>query len=195
MKKLTNYKKQKISENLEYFFNKVSEEDYNDGLVWYQTANDIVQNLSKKYKFQPLVVANVLSALSPRNKWERNIFDTEQVLKAVNDGKDHDSIKVCTFNNNKIKAFELAQGKRQGIEYSNSPKTHSFVKNIAELNENFVTVDVWHTRAAFDKMIVPTSLSASNYDDIRDITIKNAKKHNIKPFEYQAIVWCSIRNN
>ncbi len=195
MKKLSNYKKQKISENLEYFFNKVSEDDYNEGLVWYQTANDIVQNLSKKYNFQPIIVANVLSALSPRNKWERNIFDTEQVLKAVNEGKDHDSVKVCTFNNNKIKAFELAQGNREGIEYSNSPKTHSFVRNIAELNENFVTVDVWHTRAAFDKMIVPTSLSASNYDDIRDITIKNAKKHNIKPFEYQAIVWCSIRNN
>ena len=140
MKKLSNYKKQKISENLEYFFNKVSEDDYNEGLVWYQTANDIVQNLSKKYNFQPLVVANVLSALSPRNKWERNIFDTEQVLKAVNEGKDHDSVKVCTFNNNKIKAFELAQGNREGIEYSKSPKTHSFVRNIAELNENFVTV-------------------------------------------------------
>ena len=195
MKKLSNYKKQKISENLEYFFNKVSEDDYKEGLVWYKTANDIVQNLSKKYNFQPLVVANVLSALSPRNKWERNIYDTEQVLKAVNEGKDYDSIKVCTFNNNKIKAFELAQGNREGIEYSNSPKTHSFVRNIAELNENFVTVDVWHTRASFDKMIVPNSLSASNYDDIRDITIKNAKKHNIKPFEYQAIVWCSIRNN
>lgn len=195
MKKLSTYKKQKISQNLEYFFNKVSEEDYNEGFVWYKTANDIVQNLSKKYNFQPLVVANVLSALSPRNKWERNIFDTEQVLKAVNEGKDYDSIKVCTFNKNKIKAFELAQGKIEGIEYSNSPKTHSFVKNIAELNEDFVTVDVWHTRASFDKMIVPTSLSASNYDDIRDITIKNAKKHNIKPFEYQAIVWCSIRNN
>jgi hypothetical protein len=81
MKKLSNYKKQKISENLEYFFNKVSEDDYNEGLVWYQTANDIVQNLSNKYNFKPIIVANVLSALSPRNKWERNIFDTEQVLK------------------------------------------------------------------------------------------------------------------
>jgi|TARA_R110000851_G_scaffold327222_1_gene496507 hypothetical protein len=195
MKKLTNYKKQKNSENLEYFFNNASEQDYKDGLIWYQTAHDIVQNLSNKYNFKPIIVANVLSALSPRNKWERNIFDTEQVLKAVNNGKGHDSIKVCTFNNNKIKAFELAQGNREGIEYSNSPKTHSFVKNIAELNENFVTVDVWHTRAAFDKMVVPTSLSASNYDDIRDITIKNAKKHNITPYQYQAIVWCSIRNN
>ena len=54
MKKLSNYKKQKISENLEYFFNKVSEYDYNDGLVWYQSANDIVQNLSNKYNFKPI---------------------------------------------------------------------------------------------------------------------------------------------
>ena len=195
MKKLTNYKKQKNSENLEYFFNNASEQDYKDGLIWYQTAHDIVKNLGLKYKYEPLVVAHVLSMLSPRNKWERNIFDTEQVLKAVNEGKGPDSIKVCTFNNNKIKAFEYAQGIRSEIDYSTSPKTHSFVKNIAELNENFVTVDVWHTRAAFDKMVVPTSLSSSNYNDIRDITIKNAKKHNITPYQYQAIVWCSIRNN
>ena len=94
MKKLTNYKKQKNSGNLEYFFNNASEQDYKDGLIWYQTAHDIVQNLSNKYNFKPIIVANVLSALSPRNKWERNIFDTEQVLKAVNNGKGHDSIKV-----------------------------------------------------------------------------------------------------
>jgi hypothetical protein len=194
MKKLSTYKKRKISENLEYFFNTATAEDYTEGLSWYKDANDIVQKFSKEYDFDPLVVANVLSALSPNNKWERNTYDTEQVLKAVRNGQTEDDIKVCTFNKNKAKAFELARGEREGIQYDNSPKTHSFVKNIAELNEDFVTIDIWHTRASFDKMIVPKSLSISNYEDIKDITIKNAKKHNIKPFEYQAIIWCSIRN-
>ena len=195
MKKLSNYKKQKIQANLEYFYHLANAQEKSDGLNWYRTAHEIVQGLSMKYNFEPIVVAQVLSALSPRNKWERNIIDTENVLKAVNDGLGPESVSVCTFNNNKRKAFQFARGERENIDYKTSPKTHSFVRNIAELNTDFVTVDMWHTRAAFNRMVVPKSLSLSNYEDIRDITIENAKAHGVTPFEYQAIVWCGIRNN
>lgn len=194
MKKLSTYKKQKIAQNLDHFYTKADKDQRANGLRWYQEAHEIVQGLAKKYNFDPLVVANVLSALSPRNKWDRNIKDTEAVLKAVRSGQGPETISVCTFNNNKQKAFDLARGDRQGIKFDKSPKTHSFVRNIAHLDADFVTVDVWHTRAAFDRMIVPSNLSLSNYEDIVAITKRNAKKHNVTPYQYQAVVWCSIRD-
>ena len=193
MKKLSAYKKKKISENLEYFYNQATTEQAVEGINWYPKAQDIVRTLAIKYDFETKVVANVLSALSPRNKWKRNIHDTEQVLIAVRYGRPAESIKVCTFTSNKIKAFEFATGKRELIDYETSPKTYSFVENIHALNPKEVTIDVWHTRACFDRMIVPTTLSKSNYEDIKQITLENASKHGLRGYEYQAIIWGVIR--
>tara|TARA_R110001583_G_scaffold23353_4_gene86383 strand:+ start:6731 stop:7174 length:444 start_codon:yes stop_codon:yes gene_type:complete len=147
--------------------------------------------MSNEFGQSPSVVAQVLSALSPRNKWERNIYDTRQVLEAVRDKKKPEDIKVCTFNNNKQKAFDIAQGKR-GIDKA-SPKTYSFVKNIAELDASKVTIDVWHLRACFGKTI-DAGLTPLRYKQIEKVTLKCAEMVGVRGYEFQAIIWGVIRN-
>jgi hypothetical protein len=39
MKKLSNYKLQKISKNLDFFFNIATKQDIKAGLSWYKDAN------------------------------------------------------------------------------------------------------------------------------------------------------------
>lgn len=188
---LNPYYRRKIKTNLMNAYNMRTSNDVKEGLEWYPRAHDICADLGKELDFNSQSVAHALSALSPRNKWERNIIDARNVLEAVNDGKGPEDVKVCTFNTNKVKAFEIARGNLTINKVS--PKTYSFVKNIAELDDTRVTIDVWHLRASFGKTI-ESGLTPYRYKVIEDITLKCAREVGRKGYEFQAIVWGIVRN-
>ncbi len=195
MKELTKYKLNKISKNLDKFFNLATDDQINDGLKWYKIAHNIVINISKRSKIEPFKVASVMSALSPRNKWKQNILDTEKVCKAWIEGVKPEDIKVCTFHTNKFKAFAILNDKVRITD--KSLKTFNFVNNIAFLDQNSVTIDIWHLRASFDKIIKIESVSIGRvaYSQIKKLTLKKADKIGIKAYQYQAIIWLSTQNN
>ena len=68
------------------------------------------------------------------------------------------------------------------------------MNNIARLDGNFVTVDLWHLRACFNTTI-KTGLTPKNYDTIQQITIEEATKVGLSGYEYQAIIWETLRNS
>jgi hypothetical protein len=191
MRKLTKYQLQKISRNLDKYFNLASEDDIKSGLVWYQQANDICKDIAQKYGTSTFVASGVISALSPRNKWAKNIQDAYTVFEAVQNNIEAVDTKVSTFHTNKFKAFAIAQAKVTITSESN--KTFAFCENIAHLNEDFVTVDVWHLRACFDKTM--GQIGDLAYKQLQSITLSKAKKLGMKGFEYQAIIWNSVQNN
>jgi len=193
MKELSKYKLNKISKNLDKFFNIATDDQVKDGLKWYKDANKIVLNIATEYKIDPYKVASVLSALSPRNKWKQNIADTIKVCKAWTEGKTPEDIKVCTFHTNKFKAFAILDDKVKITD--KSLKTFNFVRNIAFLDPTAVTVDIWHLRACFDKIIKIDNASIGRvaYKQIKKLTLAKAEKLGITGFEFQAIVWTSIR--
>jgi hypothetical protein len=189
---LSYYKKNKVKDNLKYFFDTASDLDRISGKAWYFNANLFCEKMAVKYGLTTETVAAIVSALSPHNKWERNLIDTETVLKAVRKDLQPEDVKVCTFNSNKEKAFKIARYE-EAIDIS-SPKTYAFLQNIAYLNDQYVTIDRWHIRASFNKMIAPKSLTKGLYQEIQDITIKEASDVNLTGYQYQAIIWESIKN-
>ena len=191
-KGLTYYQLNKIKNNLRYFYSIADDDQIERGKAWYREANQWCEFMAVKYGYPTYVVAEVLSALSPRNKWQRNKADAEAVLSAVRNNEPMESVKVCTFNTNKEKAFDIARLKTRIVH--GSPKTYSFVQNIAYLHSDFVTVDVWHMRACFDKMIVP-NLTDLRYGQIAKATKKVAAEFGLKGFEFQAIVWNVVRES
>jgi len=195
MKQQTQYRLNKISKNLDYFFDNASDEDIIYGKEWYKKANDICNQIASEYGTTTFVASQVISALSPRNKWEQNILDAFKVFDAIRAGLSADDIKVCTFHSNKYKAFAIANGTLEITP--DSRKTYAFCRNIAHLDENYVTVDIWHLRACFNKVIKIDSASIGKkaYQQIQDITLQKAKALGLTGFEYQAIIWGSIRNN
>jgi hypothetical protein len=190
LKDITPYMAKKIRENLRMYFDLASQDQIESGKHWYYNAHDICTELAGKH-YTTEQVAGVISALSPRNKWERNIIDAGTVLRAVNDGLLPEYVKVCTFNTNKFKAFEIAKGNRTITDVSR--KTYAFIRNIAGLDPDRVTVDVWHLRACFGKTI-DTGLTPKRYDIIEAITLDEAKRVGLKGFEYQAIIWEVVRD-
>ncbi len=190
MKKLSRYQLNKISLNLDKWFNMATDEEIKNGRKWYADANQIIRDIANQFNTTEIIAASVLSALSPRNKWEQNIKDTIKVFQAIKDDKTAEQIKVCTFHTNKFKAFEIAKGNKTITK--DSQKTFAFVNNIAHLDNNFVTIDVWHLRACFNKTM--GSCGKLAYEQIQKLTIKKADKLGLKGYEYQAIIWESIRN-
>ena len=195
MKKLTKYQLSKISKNLDYFFNVATKQDIKNGLNWYKDANNRAVEISKKYEIDVYKVAQVISALSPRNKWSQNIKDADKVCQAFTIGLSPNDIKVCTFHTNKFKAFNILNNNVTITD--KSLKTFNFVNNIAYLNNDFLTVDIWHLRACFNDKISINSASIGRiaYEQIKKLTIKKANKLGIKGFELQAIIWLSTQNN
>ena len=195
MRKQTTNELRRISRNLDYFFNLATAEQIKEGKQWYQLANDFCKITALEYNTDALKVASVVSALSPRNRWEQNLKDAKNVFKAIKDGKTANDIKVCTFNKNKFKAFELAKGNTFITE--DSPKTFNFVRNIAHLDPSAVTVDIWHLRACLRqfKSIASAQIGKVCYNQIKALTIKKAHKLGLTGFEFQAIVWISTQNN
>lgn len=194
MKKLTKYKLKKISQNLDFYFDSATIEDIKHGLSWYNEAHEICKDIAQKYNSNTLTVARVMSALSPRNKWQQNIKDTKKVFQAIRDGLSPEDIKVCTFHSNKFKAFNIV--KSNILISDKSLKTYNFVHNMGVLSSEHLTVDIWHLRACFKKSIKIDSANIGRiaYEQIKSLTIKKAEKLGLTGYQYQAIIWAAIRN-
>ena len=195
MKQRTKTELRKISKNLDYFFNLATDDEIAQGKEWYKLANQFCNNVAHEFNTTPLIVASVVSALSPRNRWTQNLIDAKKVFKAIEQGKEPEQIKVCTFNRNKFKAFELAKGNIYINE--SSRKTYNFVRNIAHLDPSALTIDIWHVRACLRqfKAINKANIGKIAYNQIKALTIKKAQKLGLKGFEYQAIIWIAAQNN
>ena len=189
MKKLTKYYLKSISNNLDELFNQATENEIIDGKNWYVNANNICKDISVRFDTNTIVAANVMSALSPRNKWDQNVKDAYKVFEATKQGLKAEEIKVCTFHTNKFKAFNAVNN--NVLITDKSLKTFNFVNNMAYLSEDHLTVDIWHLRACFNKLIKIDSASIGRiaYGQIKELTIKKAKSLGLKGYEFQAIIW------
>lgn len=192
MKQLNDIQLAEINSSLDSYFSLATDSNIDNGIAWYKQAHYICKDLAKQYNTKLETVASIISALSPRNKWDQNIKDTITVLDAIHHDLTPDDVKVCTFHKNKRKAFLLGQRKAQITEQS--LKTFNFVRNIADLDENCITIDVWHLRACFGKTI-KTTPNRIVYNQIKKLTIAKAEAKGLKGFEYQAIIWNSVKNN
>ena len=111
-----------------------------DGITWYPNAYQIALNLAERYQtITPAQAIGVIAALSPRNRWERNIQDADAIISAFNAGGAEQAMltKVCTFTSNKAKAVKILnlaagyQGMTEVLEILSGPKLREFASCIA----------------------------------------------------------------
>ena len=174
---------------------------WNAGFDWYTEAQDFVYKMYDMFRdriegLTPYRVASTVSSLSPNNRWERNMIDTVTVLTAVAEGLSPESVKVCTYNPNKLKAFACAKGDTEIT--AKSPKTHAFAMNVGLNSPNHITVDKWHIRACLgrpEEGIYPAveTCTASEYRRIESITAELAVEFDLKGYQAQATIWVMIK--
>jgi len=182
--------------NLRKWWAESTNEERQSGLNWYSEAQEFSNHLSVRFNVSRETSAGVISALSPNNRWERNKADAVNVFKAVQSGVSINRVKVCTYNANKEKAFEIAKGNRKILK--KSPKTYAFARNVGEMDNDFVTIDKWHLRACQTSSKSPRqckeSCTAKQYRLLQSDCIKVAKEIGVEGHVLQATIWVTIRN-
>ena len=173
--------------------------EQSEGLSWYQRANLAAVRLADQYEISIDTAAGVIAALSPRNKWERNLIDAENIIAAFKAGGDEacEEIKVCTFGSNKKKAIDILIWGAQGElikEILSGPKLCEFFACI--IGEDDVCIDghaysIWFGDRI--KLADVPSIGKKLRAEIKKDYLAVAKKNNLTGYEVQAITWVAHR--
>jgi hypothetical protein len=187
--------------NILAVFFKATDLETINGAEWYPAANHAAQIMAARYSVTIETVAGVIAALSPNNKWERNLTDADSMIRAYSMGGHNaaDSIKVGTYNANKIKALAILSG-NDCLQILGGLKVRAFYDCI--LAGDSVCVD-GHAYAIWTGGYIPTTktpkITPKLYEAIAaDYRLAAATINSILQAEYsaaqiQAITWLTWR--
>ena len=169
------------------------------GRQWYVLAYDVAKRISLQYELNTETVAAVIAALSPNNKWERNIKDTENVVAAFMLGSVEDAmnVKVCTYKKNLAKAVDILNACHCNYEeILKGPKVTEFYHCI--IGQSDVCIDghaysIWFGERLTMKEVpsIGKKLREVIKNDYIQAThfINDNSDEFFTPFEIQAITW------
>lgn len=181
--------------NILKVYRRASADDISNGLEWYARAWRMSADIAGKTGLHPHTVIGVMAALSPNNRWERNVRDTETMCLAFIEGDCLSDFKVSCYNTMKEKGWSILVDELTDdddiLSRLNGQKIRSFYSNIRGLNE--VTIDGHALNIALgvrqglttDK----TNMGKKVYRQMQDAYVRAAKRVGIKPHELQAITW------
>lgn len=169
-------------------YERATDAQHAEGLRWYPEAYDIAATIAGRTGLPIEVVAAIISALSPRNKWHRNVLDAAMYAEAAVCGGTMP--KACTYGANQRKAWAIATS--GDISALRGRKVESFIANIARRDYSRVTVDVWAIRAATNGAKDAVT-SDGEYRAVELAYQAVAAEVGIAPAHLQAIVWVVVR--
>ena len=171
------------------------------GCDWYPSALAIASRISDKYGCSVEVAAGVIAALSPNNRWERNIIDAENIIKCwAAGGTDEDVLAVtcCTYSTMKQKALDILTRDIPIVEILNGPKIIEFFNCITNPMLNDVCIDghaysVWFGQRLTMKQVpnIGKKLRQQIKTDYVDACtfINEELNESFTPADIQAITW------
>jgi len=186
-------------ENIINIYNMATPEEKRDGVVWYAVALSDCNRIAIDNGVPLHIVVGVCAALSPNNKWDRNIVNTSDMVQAFINGEDMDSFKVSTYHAMKRKAWGILEAMPDSDEevmtMLNGQKIISFFRNI--MGHDTCTIDGHARNIAYgvrEGLTGSISIGKKEYATLQDEYVKAGKKKRIngralKAFEMQAITW------
>ena len=167
---------------------------YNEGLVWYQDAQKAAHNIAVKYDVPVYIVVAVIAALSPNNKWSRNIVNADALIGAFIRGDGVLSVKVSTYNKMKQKAWDIlaARPDYDGAKAMlKGQKITSFFMDI--MGEFNVTIDGHARNIAYGERVGLTddrsNIGVREYRALQAAYEEAARRVGLMPYQLQAITW------
>ena len=181
--------------NILKVYRRATTDDIANGVEWYSRAKRYSHAIADRTGIHVNTVIGVMAALSPNNKWERNVQDCERMCRAWVRGDELDDFKVSCYNTMKLKAWSILDDDLTSddeiLDRLNGQKIRSFYSNIRGLDE--VTIDGHALNIALgvrqglttDK----TNMSKKVYKQMQEVYVRAAKRVDIKPHGLQAITW------
>jgi len=169
-------------------------EVYN-GTTWYGSAQYEATNIAYAHDLPLRIVVGVIAALSPNNKWERNVSNASDMIAVFLGGGTVEMCKPSTYLKMRDKAWlileQMPATDAEVIEVLNGQKITSFFLNIMGINT--CTVDGHAFNIANGKRIGLTepevNITKGQYKELQDAYKRAGKRVGLKAFEIQAITW------
>ena len=172
------------------------------GRVWYPQAHQVALNLSGPFSCGVVTSAGVIAALSPNNKWERNLKDAQTLLDTFKTLGAYaaSQIRVCTYDTNKAKALAILKLQSPTaddvITVLNGLKVSAFYRCILG-DSQAICVDghaysIWageHITTPKTPKISPRLYAQISADYTKAAQLISTPHSIIQPAELQAITW------
>ena len=128
--------------NILAVFFQASETELQEGKAWYANAFEVAKAISMRYDLPGGIdtVAAVIAALSPNNRWERNVRDAESLIRVYTMGGELDALKVSSYSQNKEKAVRILKGEAP-LDVLGGNKVRAFYHCIANHSDLSVCID------------------------------------------------------
>ncbi len=170
-------------------------EEWQAGLFWYPTTHVDALASSVRYDLPLDVVVGVISALSPKLSWLRNVKAADRVISAYVNGEGRKSLtgtSVPCYRANVDKAWNILRSgsARDYFVYETGPKTFCFSDNILRpWASELVTVDRHAFRAWMADNNAGERLTARQYRLAAADFVTLASEYGVRPLQLQAIAW------
>jgi hypothetical protein len=158
-----------------------------DGAAWYADGESIITALSAESGYSVEHVAAVVSHLSPRTTWSRNVYGATMLVTTG-------TAPTCIGAN--VDRARRALESDTPLDTFGGPKTRRFARNLLG-DRSVVTVDVWAARVAFGDVVDNPESALSRvgvYDAVEHAYILAAARLGVDPVSVQATTWIVARN-
>lgn len=186
--------------NIKAIYELASAAEIADGMAWYGVAKSIAIVLADQYGIPAAQAVGVLAALSPRNKWTRNVADAEALISAyVAAGSEQARLtKVCTFGANKEKAIKILESGLEtlptALDVLSGPKLREFASCIAGLDDICIDGHAWCIWQGSRVTLADVpSIGVKLRREIKADYAQAAADLGLKASELQAITWVAWR--
>lgn len=185
-------------ENILAIYRLANPDEIKHGMTWYHQARCECQKIAKRQKIPLHIVVGVVAALSPNNKWDRNITNADDLIAAYLAGDHIESVKVSTYHKMKEKAWgilDMMPDYDQVKILLNGQKIVCFFENI--MGEDTCTIDGHARNIAYAERIGltddRTNIGKKEYAVLQEMYRQAARQCAIKAYEMQAITWVAWR--
>ena len=176
-----------------------------EGTEWYNRANRVAATIAAEHGISLEAAAGVIAALSPNNRWERNIVDAENLIRAYSIGgaEEAENVKVCTYGKMRAKAIQILGAWDSHVDHVtilNGRKITAFYECIIGRTDA-VCIDghaysIWFGDRLTMKQVpnIGKKMYAEIVSDyVQAARILSANGTSVTAFEVQAITWCAWR--
>ena len=194
MKQATLVDHERMIHNIISVYRDADATQHAEGLLWYSNAQKAAHNIAVKYDIAVYVAAAVIAALSPNNKWTRNIVNADALIGAFIRGDGLLSVKVSTYHAMKRKAWDIlaARPDYDGAKAMlKGQKITSFFCDI--MGEFNVTIDGHARNIAYGERVGltddRTNIGVREYRALQAAYEEAARRVGLMPYQLQAITW------
>jgi hypothetical protein len=164
------------------------------GMVWYSKAQCAAYDIAAKYDIAVYLVVAVIAALSPNNKWSRNVINADALIGAFLRGDGIDSVKVSTYHKMKQKAWDILAARPDYDTAKTMLKGQKITSFFCDIMGEFnVTIDGHARNIAYAEKVGLTddrsNIGRLEYRALQAAYEEAARQLGLMPYQLQAITW------